>query len=103
MYILIQLFEPFAEQFYTARRLKCYKSISNYRLDENGNTYISLQADRMSFKFIGLDHLYALNVNIPQQIYQEVDFRRNQAKENEAKNQAANNQKSLQDSSDYTQ
>ena len=85
LYISIQLFEPFAERFYIARRLKYYKCISNYRLDENGNTYISLQTDKMSFKFTGLDQLVSRNVNVPQQIHQEVNFRRNQAKENEAK------------------
>ena len=42
VYVSIQLFEPFAELYYIARRLKYYKYISNYRLDENGNTQIAL-------------------------------------------------------------
>ena len=54
----------------------------------------------MSFKFISLDQLNALNVNTPHQIYQEVNSRRNQAKKNEAKNQAANNQKAYKTSHD---
>ena len=47
----------------------------------------------MSFKFTGLDQLEALKVQIPQQIYQEVDYRRKQIKENEAKNIVLNTEK----------
>ena len=42
IYVSIQLFEPFSELYYIARRLKYYKCITNYRLDENGNTNIAL-------------------------------------------------------------
>ena len=96
VYVSIQLFEPFAELYYIARRLKYYKYISNYRLDENGNTQIALQIDTMSFKFTGLDQLKALNISVPAQIYQEVAYRRNQIKENEARSAAINNEKASQ-------
>ena len=95
VYVSIQLFEPFAELYYIARRLKYYKYISNYRLDENGNTQIALQIDTMSFKFTGLDQLKALNISVPAQIYQEVAYRRNQIKENEARSAAMNNEKAF--------
>ena len=95
VYVSIQLFEPFAELYYTARRSKHYKLISNYRLDENGNTQIALQVDTMSFKFTGLDQLKALNVQVPAQIYQEVAYRRNQIRENEARSVAQNNEKAF--------
>ena len=49
----------------------------------------------MSFKFTGLDQLKALNISVPAQIYQEVAYRRNQIKENEARSAAMNNEKAF--------
>ena len=60
IYVTIQLFEPYAELFYIARRLKHYNGISNYRLDENGNTQIALSPTTQSFKFTGLDQLQTM-------------------------------------------
>ena len=51
VFVTIQLFEPYAELFYLARRLKHYSVISNYRLDENGNTQIALSPTTQSFRF----------------------------------------------------
>ena len=93
IYVSIQLFEPYAELYYIARRLKFYKCISNYRLDENGNTQIALQVDKMSFRFTGLDQLKYLGIQVPNQIFQEVAYRRNQISENRVKNDNANNEK----------
>ena len=42
VYVSIQLFEPFSEIYYIARRLKYFNVITNYRLDENGATHIAL-------------------------------------------------------------
>ena len=103
IYVSIQLFEPYAELYYIARRLKFYKCISNYRLDENGNTQIALHIDKMSFKFTGLDQLKYLNIQVPNQIYQEVAFRRNQICENSAKNVTANNEKAYKVRPNYNQ
>ena len=95
VYVSIQLFELYAELFYLARRLKYYKSISNYRLDENGNTLISLKQETSSFKFTGLDQLETLGVHIPPEIYQEAAYRRAQIKENEMKSWTLNNEKAF--------
>ena len=43
VYVTIQLFDPYSELFYIARRLKYYNIITNYRLDENGHTNIALR------------------------------------------------------------
>ena len=43
VYLSIQLIEPYSDLFYFARRLKYFKIISYYRLDENGYTYIALK------------------------------------------------------------
>ena len=94
VFVSIQLFEPYAELYYIARRLKHYQVISNYRLDENGNTQIALSPTTQSFKFTGLEQLQSLQVNIPQQINDEINFRRSQIKQNEEKTQNLNNEKS---------
>ena len=101
LYVSIQLFEPYAELYYVSRRLKFYKTISNYRLDENGFSWISLQLGSMSFKFTGLEQLDALQVPIPPQIKQEIDYRRAQIKENEDKNWKLNNEKAFKDRPNY--
>ena len=94
IYVTIQLFEPYAELFYIARRLKHYNVISNYRLDENGNTQIALSPTTQSFKFTGLDQLQTLQISIPNQIKEEISYRRAQIRQNEEKSQTLNNEKS---------
>ena len=94
IFVSIQLFEPFAELFYIARRLKHYSVISNYRLDENGNTQISLSSTTQSFKFTGLDQLQSLQISIPPQISEEISYRRAQIQQNEEKSLKMNNEKS---------
>ena len=42
VYLNIQLFEPYSELYYIARRLKFHRVISYYRLDKNGNSFIAL-------------------------------------------------------------
>ena len=86
-YMSIQLFEPYSDLFYLARRLKFHKVISYYRLDENGTTHIALKENSRSFKFTNVDQLRQLNVNIPQEIYKEVYQRK--LKNAELESQAA--------------
>ena len=71
-YVAIQLFEPYSDLFYVARRLKFYKVISYYRLDENGHTHIALNENSRAFKFSNIDQLNQLNIAIPQYIYNEL-------------------------------
>ena len=52
---------------------------------------------KMSFKFNGLDQLQTLNVQVPQQVYQELNYRRNQINENELKNISSNIEKASKD------
>ena len=94
VFVSIQLFEPYSELHYVARRLKNYKVISNYRLDENGNTQIALSPTTQSFKFTGLDQLQALQISVPPQIKDEISYRRSQIQQNEEKSQKENNEKS---------
>ena len=101
LYVSIQLFEPYAELYYVSRRLKFYKTISNYRLDENGFSWISLKLGSMSFKFTGLEQLDALQVPIPPQVKQEIEYRRAQIKENEDKSWNLNNEKAFKDRPNY--
>ena len=54
---------------------------------------------KMSFKFNGLDQLQTLNVQVPQQVYQELNYRRNQINENELKNISSNIEKASKDRS----
>ena len=90
----IQLFETYAELYYIARRLKHYNVISNYRLDENGNTQIALSQTTQSFRFTGLEQLEGLQVVIPPQIREEIKYRRSQISQNEEKSVSMNNEKS---------
>ena len=94
VFVTIQLFEPFAELYYIARRLKHYNVISNYRLDENGNTQIALSPTTQSFRFTSLEQLESLQVKIPTQIREEINYRRNQISQNEEKTTKINNEKS---------
>ena len=48
VFMSIQLFEPFSQHYYLARRLKQLKVISNYRLDENGVTHIIVIVNKLS-------------------------------------------------------
>ena len=72
IYASIQLFEPYTDLFYIARRLKYFKVISYYRLDENGNTYIALSEKTKAFKFSNMKQLEQLGVQVPQEIYKEL-------------------------------
>ena len=94
VFVTIQLFEPYAELYYIARRLKYYNVISNYRLDENGNTQIALSQTTQSFRFTGLEQLEGLQVVIPPQIREEIKYRRSQISQNEEKSVSMNNEKS---------
>ena len=71
-YVSIQLFEPYNDLFYIARRLKFYKVISYYRLDENGHTHIALNENCRAFKFSNVDQLRQLNIAIPNEIYKDL-------------------------------
>ena len=62
IYLAIQLFEPYSDLYYIARRLKFFKVISYYRIDENGYTYIALKEKSKEFKFTNVDQLNKLNV-----------------------------------------
>ena len=73
VYVSIQLFEPFKELHYIARRLKYHKVIQNYRLDENGHTNISLRLNTKSFRFTGLDQIESLGFQIPPQLVVEIN------------------------------
>ena len=94
VFVTIQLFEPYAELYYVARRLKHYKVISNYRLDDNGNTQIALSPTTQSFKFTSLEQLESLQVVIPPQVRDEIKYRRTQIAQNEEKSVNLNNEKS---------
>jgi len=94
VFVTIQLFELYAELYYIARRLKHYKVISNYRLDENGNTQIALSPTTQSFRFTSLEQLESLQVVIPPQIRDEIQYRRTQITQNEEKSVNLNNEKS---------
>ena len=93
VYIIIQLCKPYAELYYISRRLKHYKVISNYRLDENGSTQVALSPTTQSFKFTGLDQLAALQVQIPPQINKKINYRRGQIQQNEEKSRNLNLEK----------
>ena len=56
-YLSIQLFEPYSDLFYMARRLKAFKVISYYRIDENGHTFIALNENSKAFRFSNIDQL----------------------------------------------
>ena len=94
VFVTIQLFDSYAELYYIARRLKHHNVISNYRLDENGNTQIALSPTTQSFRFTSLEQLESLQVVIPPQIREEINYRRNQMSQNEEKSVKINNEKS---------
>ena len=73
VFVSIQLFEPFQELYYFARRLKFHKVIGYYRLDANGNTWISLTENSRNFKFAGVDQLAKLGVDVPGYVLDEVN------------------------------
>ena len=93
VFVTVQLCELYAELYYISRRLKHYKVISNYRLDENGGTQVALSPSTQSFKFTGLDQLESLEVVIPPQIHEEIRFRRAQIQQNEEKSRNLNLEK----------
>ena len=93
VYVTIQLFEPYAELFYIARRLKSHGTISNYRLESNGTTLIALTPNTQSFKFLGLDQLAGLQIIVPPQVKDEINYRRAQIKQNEDRSANLNNEK----------
>ena len=95
VYVSIQLFEPFSELYYIARRLKFYKIISYYRLDENGFTFIALNEQTRAFKFTSLDQLHQLQIKIPQVVATEINERRRKIAESEANNAADNLKKAF--------
>ena len=76
IYLSIQLFEPYSDLYYIARRLKFHRVISYYRLDENGNSYIALNEQSKAFKFTSLYQLSQLQIEIPQELYNELHERR---------------------------
>ena len=76
------------------RRLKHLNVISNYRLDENGNTQIALSVTTQSFRFTGLEQSASMQVVIPAQIRDEIKHRREQISQNETKSASQNNEKS---------
>ena len=96
VYLNIQLFEPYSELYYIARRLKFYRVISYYRLDENGNSYIALNEQSKAFKFTSLHQLNQLQIEIPQDLYNELYERRNRTFENERKVAADNLKKAFE-------
>ena len=51
IYLNLQLMEPFDMMHYAARKLKAQGVISYYKLDENGDSWISISQDKYSFKF----------------------------------------------------
>ena len=83
VFVSIQLFEPFQELYYFARRLKFHKVIGYYRLDANGNTWISLTENSRNFKFAGVDQLAKLGVDVPGYVLDEVNQRKSSIIQNE--------------------
>ena len=90
VYCCIQLFEPYSEMYFIARRLKFYKMSSYYRLDQNGFSYIALNEQSKAFKFTSLDQLTQFGLQIPVQIYNELFERRRRMTENEVQNAQLN-------------
>lgn len=72
VYVSIQLFEPFSQHYYLARRLKQLKIISNYRLDENGTTHVAFSQEHRTFRFEGLEQLRKMQVTIPESLVSEM-------------------------------
>ena len=88
IYITVQLFEPYSDLYYIARRLKFFNKISYYRLDENGVTYIAINENSRAFKFTNLDQLRQLHIEVPQQLYNEIYQRKVKNLELERQNAA---------------
>ena len=84
IYVSIQLFEPYSDLFYIARRLKFHKLISYYRLDGNGQTFIAVNENCKAFKFSNLNQLEQLNIHIPQELYNEIYQRKLKHADHEA-------------------
>ena len=97
VFVCIQLFEPFSELYYIARKLKQSRVITNYRLDENGHTSIALSMNTQSFRFTGLDQLQALRVLIPPQLVEEINQRKEFIKRNEAQSSQFNSEKAYKE------
>ena len=93
VYVSIQLFEPFSELFFFARRLKHHKVIAYYRLDENGNTLIALNENSRNFKFTGVDQLVKLGVQVPGHVMDEVNERRTKILQSEQEAATKNTEK----------
>ena len=96
VYLSIQLFEPYSDLYYIARRLKFHRVISYYRLDENGNSYVALSEQSKAFKFTSLYQLQQLQIQIPQDLYNELYERRRRNIENENKVAADNLKKAFE-------
>ena len=96
VYVSIQLFEPFSELFYIARRLKYHQIISYYRLDENGYTFIALNEQSKAFKFTSLDQLKLLQIQVPQGVINELYERRDKIAESEKHSAEENLRKALE-------
>ena len=90
VYCCIQLFEPYSELFYIARRLKYYKVSSYYRLDENGYSYIALNEQSKAFKFTNLEQLIWLGLQVPQELQNELHERKRKMLENETQSTELN-------------
>ena len=73
VYLNIQLMEPFNFLYFMARRLKQYKLISYYRLDDNGYTWMSLSDQLNTFKFTSFNQLDLLGLVLPEALRKELN------------------------------
>ena len=73
LYLNIQLMEPFNFLYFMARRLKQYKLISYYRLDDNGYTWMSLSDQLNTFKFTSFNQLDLLGLVLPEALRKELN------------------------------
>ena len=96
VFVKIQLFEPYSELHYIARRLKHHQIITYYRLDDNGLTYIALNEQTRAFKFTGLQQLTQLQLEIPPEILAELSERRRRIAESDDKNTEENMKKAYE-------
>ena len=76
IYVSIQLFMPFNQRFYLARRLKQQKIISKYRLDENGVSHVALSEETKSFQLDRMEQLHRYNIKIPPNLVNELESRK---------------------------
>ena len=93
IFVQIQLFEPYKELYFIARRLKKFKLCSNYMLDENGHTMIALTMNTQSFRFTGTEQLAALGIRLPPQLADEINQRKAHIHQAEAQNSKFNLEK----------